>query len=271
MRLKIIFTICMMLLFTGCMKTKDLENDIFISSKKRSSNDTYGYHPIDPLPVNIYDTLDKTITNETILKALPDETIRLAIGEVDENGDISFGPAKIGYKNNHYVVVLDYMKFTTNPLFVKYSLVEEIKSIKKSTLISHNGDIDLVVPTYVGIGLRLKANLVVQKEDVDLSGLFSLGIAAQTNKISGTLEVQTLGISGKSVTAMIPMPSEISTTSIQNAIIAIATIKSKIYEKETNINPRVLGVYNNLGGGKQAINDFISLMLKNPELIKIKM
>jgi hypothetical protein len=66
---------------------------------------------------------------------------------------------------------------------------------------------------------------------VDLGNLFALGVAASTGNISGTLVLQTLGISGESISATIPFPSEINNNSIQNAILALGAIKAKIYDE----------------------------------------
>jgi hypothetical protein len=58
------------------------------------------------------------------------------------------------------------------------------------------------------------------------------------------------------------MPGEISESTIQNAILALASIKAKMYDTKTSITPRVVGVYNNLGGGEATINGFISSLLE---------
>jgi hypothetical protein len=61
------------------------------------------------------------------------------------------------------------------------------------------------------------------------------------------------------------MPSEINPTTLQNAIMALGAIKAKLYDQGTSINPRVVGVYNNLGGGQETINAFISILLEQPQ------
>lgn len=65
------------------------------------------------------------------------------------------------------------------------------------------------------------------------------------------------------------MPSEINTTTIQNAILALGAIKTKIYENDIQITPRVVGVYNTVGGGQKTINSFIGNFLQNPVPLKI--
>jgi hypothetical protein len=225
----------------------------------------YGYHPMDPLPVGIK---FKEVENDTrtlksrMLDALPDETMRLAIGQINNSGGISFGTATTGYKGNNYVVVLDYIKFNTESFGVKLNKATDTYSIASLT---DTSDADVIVPVYVGVGLRLTANITVLKGEVDLGNLFAIGGQASSEKISGTLVVQTSGISGKNVSSAIPMPSEINSTTIQNAILALGTIKAVMYESDTKVTPRVVGVYNTLGGGSETINGFISSILQRPK------
>lgn len=227
----------------------------------------YGYHPIDPIPVNIErKDPSREYTNKQLLDALPDETMRLAIGQFDGKVGLTFGTAKAGVAGNNYVVILDYIKFNTDSLPV---ILEKQQSSTKASFVPGETDPDALVPTYIGVGLRLTANIAVLKGSVDLGNLFALGAAAESNKISGSLVIQTLGISGENVSSVIPMPSEINPSTIQNAILALGTIKAKMYGADTKITPRVVGVYNNLGGGAETINGFISSMLQKPRRLGI--
>jgi len=220
---------------------------------------SYGYHPLDPLPVNL--TIDKA----KVLDAMPDETMRIAVGTVSGDGGITFGPAKLGAEGKNYVVVLDYIKFATDSFGVALSAKNE-KGNRVATLVkaSEAATANAVVPVYVGVGLRLTADIYVKKGSINLGNLFGLGVAAKAEQVSGTLVIQTLGVSGPEVSGLIPMPGDISESTIQNAILALASIKAKIYDSKTSITPRVVGVYNNLGGGEATINGFISSLLQQP-------
>lgn len=224
---------------------------------------SYGYHPLDPIPVKVEKKGDKEITNQKILNSLPDETMRMAIGEVQASGGITYGPAKAVYSASNYVVVLDYIKSTTNslPVAVVKSPDNKLKSVSIASTATN------IVPVYIGVGLRLTANVTVNEGSIDLGSLYALGAAAQAKQISGTLTVQTLGITGKNISPLIPMPGELSSSTIQSAILAMGTIKAKIHDDETNITPRVVGIYNNLEGGEETINRFISSLLNTPQKI----
>ncbi|MGH7469342.1 MAG: hypothetical protein ACRENP_15425 [Longimicrobiales bacterium] len=225
----------------------------------------YGYTPLDPIPVNVTDAQsDSDPQREALLKALADETIRIAIGELSAAGRLEFGSAKIGVKGRSYEVVLDYIKFTTQSF--PANIATDDAGIRRATV----GDtmktkvFDAFVPVYVGVGLRLTASLTVREGNVDLGNLLGIGAAAQAGRVTGTLVVQTLGISGENITTLIPVPGRIDDSTIQNAMVALGAIKSKLYEDGTEIVPRVVGVYNTLGGGEQTINGFISLLFEKP-------
>jgi hypothetical protein len=228
---------------------------------------SFGYHPIDPLPVRMLNYDTTFISNLRILQALPDETMRLAIGQVSANIGIKFLTASIGYEGNEYVVTLDYIKYTTESIGVKISKSTEnqMDLVSIDSLTPNH-----IVPVYIGIGLRLTANITVNKGTVNLGNLLAIGAEASAGKISGFLVVQTLGISGESISPLIPMPSEINPTTIQNAIMALGAIKTKLYDEKTMITPRVVGVYNNIGGGQETINQFISSILQNQRELKVE-
>jgi hypothetical protein len=73
-----------------------------------------------------------------------------------------------------------------------------------------------------------------------VSSLFGIGLAAKSGKVSGTLRFETIGIGGKQISPLIPLPSEISVESIQAAMQAAAAIKSNLYDSENvSIQPQV--------------------------------
>lgn len=238
---------------------------------------SFGYTPIDPLPIafemrggpnNNY----RQIFNDSIIMAnLPDETMRLAIKQINSDGKVSFAGASVGYEGNSYEVVIDYMKFTTRPFFIWYKENVDTNKlgdvIRRHIVILESDSANLArnpnhkkvtVPVYIGVGLRMTATIVVNKGKVDLSNLAALGVAAENKQISGSIVIQTLGVSGESITTLIPMPSDINTTTIQNALISLGSIKAKIYEKDTELTPRIIGFYNNIGGGRETVLQIIS-------------
>jgi hypothetical protein len=219
----------------------------------QQSGPAYGYRPLDPLSAKLqHDVAKVPVTNCRILELFPDETVRLAIGEYDVNGNVSYGPAKAGYQGNRYRVVLDYIKSDTRSLSATTGLEPTAAAAPTGRQ----------VPTYVGIGLRLTAEVTVQSGSVDLANLIAIGAAAQAKQVTGTLVIQAMGISGETIS--VPLPSEISQSSIQNTLVALGTIKSKIYDERTQISPRVIGIYDIFGGNTEAFDTFFAVLMINP-------
>lgn len=119
------------------------------------------------------------------------------------------------------------------------------------------------VPVYIGVGLRIVAKVTTLDTDVSLSGLGAIASEVRAGKMEGNLTVQTLGITGKSVSAALPLPSEINESTIQNAIMSIGAIKAQLYTENANskdivISPRVVGIYKPFPGGEEVVNQIIS-------------
>jgi hypothetical protein len=267
---------CAVLCSPGC---KSLRTATMGETARGQSALSFGYTPLDPLPVN-------TKTNS--LAEFPDETMRLAVGTVTADGSITYGPARIGGAGSNYVVTLDYIKYRTEALHLAKVTSLETNSFRTNgpapgyrttflagTNIYYLADApslrskpyyqsaNTVVPVYIGVGLRLTANITVRKGEVNLGNLFAIGAGVQSGNVTGTLVVQTLGLSGPTISAAIPIPSEVNPTTIQNALLAIGTIKSKIYDQETTATARVVALYNILGGDTGTMNGLVSSWMES--------
>ncbi|MET1536088.1 hypothetical protein [Burkholderia sola] len=224
-----------------------------------------GYQPLDPAPVTVKPVGGKAAKPEDILNALPDETMRLAVGQIDFNGNVTYGPVTTSVAHGRYIVTVDYIKSNTYPLFVKKSDTHPDGSFR-ATFVDDGKLADLAVPVYIGVGLRVTATLNTTKGGINLGNLIAIAAAAQASELSGTLVVQTLGLTGENISTALPIPSDISLASIQSAIQALGTMKAKLYDTaKTHVEPRVVGVYNNIGGSTtDTINGIISGVLAKP-------
>jgi hypothetical protein len=237
--------------------------------------------------------MDSTKFKE-LLDSLPDQAVRIAVGQYDASGTLVYGPAKVGAKGQSYQIVLDYISVdaTNVPVYIerrchKSNGVLDTVSVFDNSIegkcqyrvqadpeyvssaISEDsksrpiGD-RVIIPVYVGVGLRLTASVTVTSAGVSLSSLGAIAANAEAGKLTGSLVVQTLGITGKSVATSLPLPSELNQTTIQNAILALGSIKAVIYDPTTEITPRVVGIYNPVGGGQQLVNGIISVLVSDP-------
>jgi hypothetical protein len=230
----------------------------------------YGYRPLDPLTVKLMHPEKVPVTNCRILELLPDQTLRFAVGDVTESGSVSYGLAKAGFAGQRYVVVVDFMLSDTISAPTVAPLATAVTTPATPPGPSVNAAAERFVPTYVGVGLRLTANLKVNSGEVDLGNLIAIGAAAEAKQVYGTLVIQTLGISGEGVAAAIPIPSEVSASSIQNALVAIGTIKGKIYDEKTALSPRVVGIYDTYGTDTKGFDAFFATLMRNPPTLTVR-
>lgn len=206
-----------------------------------------GYIPISPIDyeaeVVVIDTLGKYDTlsvkqlafyRDRILKFLPNEAVYVSITKVNSEGGIAYGPATISAAKGVYTVTLDYVKFTTLKVYD-----------------TNSGNCDGFAK--VGVGLRITAIIETKKRNLDIGNLFGLGLAAKNDNLIGTLSLDVIGLESHDITSIIPLPSEISPSSIQNVLQAIATIKSKIYDEKTRLYPQIISVKSTKGCSPSAI------------------
>lgn len=192
-----------------------------------------GFEPTDPteyddeVPIVVGDKVIykeiKLLTNEQMFSFLNNETVIVSIGQFSAEGGIKYLPITVSAKGASYKITMDYMKSATLP--VRDSLDENIVGLRR-----------------VGVGLRLISLITTMEEGINIGDLSSIGIAAKTGKLSGTLMIEVIGIKSKDVTTLLPLPSEINQSTIQTAMQALATIKSKIYDSSTKIYPQVMAL-----------------------------
>jgi hypothetical protein len=125
------------------------------------------------------------------------------------------------------------------------------------------------IPVYYGIGLRLKANITVNEGSVNLSSLPALTAAVSAGTATGTMSVQTIGISGKAASNLLLL-DKIDSTTIQNAIQVLASIKASIGTSDTTISPRIVGFHNTIGAGTQGVNLIHSLLAGGDHYLSIE-
>ncbi len=213
-------------LFASCTSQKS-----FLEKGKTYAN-FRGFEPIDPIE---YDNKVQLVENneliekeikllkpDEILGFLNNETVIVAIGQVMAEGGITYLPVTFSTRNSSYKVTMDYMKYAT--------LGQK----------DENGE--FIGFKRVGVGLRLISLITTMEAGINIGDLSSIGLAAKTGKLSGTMMIEVVGIKSKDVTTLLPLPSEINQTSIQNAMQALAAIKSKIYDEDTKLYPQVMAI-----------------------------
>ncbi len=120
------------------------------------------------------------------------------------------------------------------------------------------------VPIYVGIGLRIVAEGSSSSSEANISGIGVIGVEAEAKRLVGSLTVQTLGVNSQAVASALPVQSELSRVTAENAFVAIGAIKAMLHQKETLKFPRVVGLYLPFPGGKPLVNALISELSSKP-------
>jgi len=237
----------------------------------------YNYVPLDPLPVKVVDgpNCGPERPRGPLLSELPDNAVRIAVRKLTGSASGGFGPAQIGYQGNSYQVILDYINADVANIRFLYTGGNALESGATFAVqrvdndmipaVAGPGQGEIVIPVYVGVGLRLTANVTVHKGSVNLSSLGSLSAAAEAERVTGSLIVQTLGITGSKVTTALPLPNELNSTTIQNAIVALGAVKALVPEQGTLLRPRVTGIYNPIPNSDQrTIHLIVSQLASTP-------
>jgi hypothetical protein len=151
---------------------------------------------------------------DAVLGELVNHEVYVRTYSLDADGKISFLAANVAGKGKRVVVQQDYLN---------YKIVQIDGHDKK-----------------VGITLRVQAELVTKNAEVNLNGLFAIGLAVRAGSAAGTLRICAFGLTGEPVSSLIPMPSEITESSLQNAMQAVASLKAKIYDPKVSVLPQII-------------------------------
>ena len=172
---------------------------------------------------------------KALLRDLDTETVRISLDTLNVSSGLKAGVVGTSVEGQDYVLIIDYIKYNSSSrkVDISYTTNKNGSEIKKN----FKGHI----PLYSGIGLRIRAEFSAHKSDLNISGLPAISVAASSGAISGRLTVSTLGITGPDISPLMPIISDISVTSIQNAVQAVAAIKAKIYEDDTVVAPKIIG------------------------------
>jgi len=211
-----------------------------------ASGNVFVYQPMNPATVWIDDApcmakgdskadITSPEFKDALLRDLDTETIRISLSKMGAEASVTVAVVGGSVKGEVYVLTVDYIKyFAHNRLIDTTPKAGEAPPSTAKPFVGH-------VPVYEGVGVRIRAEYKALQSGLTISGLPALSIAANANQISGRLTVQTLGITGKEITALMPIISDISVSSIQSAVQAMAAIKAKLYEPSTVAYPKIVG------------------------------
>jgi hypothetical protein len=224
------------------------------------------------------------------MDALPDHTIRMAMRTMGVGGEGGFGPVTLSARGSSYQVVMDSIfADTANVRFgIRVSNGMSVHSLRdplpsgtqfEVLRLRHASDStdtplpaeapegfeEVTIPMYIGIGLRLTAALYTRKGKLNLASLPAIAVSADAEESSGSLTMQTLGVFNQQVASTYALPTELSSASVQNALIGMGAVKAIVYDRDTGTRPRLTGIYNPLGTSDPAlINKIYSALAARP-------
>lgn len=224
MKKSLVLLACLFLMLSCC----DAQRKGLASRYKNTAVGNPKYIPVEPydsgvlIPVVRNDTLIEVpihlATQAEKLSFLKNDDVLISISEVFANGSASWlGAVSFSSRNHSYRIVMDYCKY---------------RSVKPNECGSGR----------VGVGLRLVASITTSKNKINLGDLFALGMAAEAGHLKGTLAIKVIGLQSQEITQAIPLPSELNRTTVQNAMMALHTIKARIHDPNTQVFPQVIGI-----------------------------
>lgn len=201
------------------------------------SSDYLGYQPIDPLPADTVVRYDEATGQleevqwaelvatepEAVRGLLPLQSAEVSVSKIDGTVGVSYLAASLTGELGTYTVIMDYMKYR----------VEDVYDESGNTSIGN---------ARIGVGLRIKAVVQTIEAGLNLGSLVAIGAQARLGTLRGGIAVDVIGIDSPDVVNLVPLTSEIDQTSIQSALQALASIKSKISEGDTTLTPHVLAI-----------------------------
>lgn len=227
-------------------------------------NTGYRYVPIDPLPVSFTNDFSRCPhqpgATPGLMNALPDLTTRVATEDVTGEASVTVPGVGVSGSGRSYRVTQDLIAYdmarlrfevpagletdTTAPARTR----EASESLAQVRLLRadetpRSGANVITVPVYVGVGLRLTANLQIRSGKVNLSDLGAISAAVSANRARGSLVSQTLGLSSSKIVTIMPLPGELNATTILAATVAMAQIKGLFFDADSRPWPRVVGIH----------------------------
>ncbi len=212
---------------TGCANTSAAKSKVGAGQYKE-------FIPIDPLPADMVSFFDdrgvkntkawNEIPSGDRTNLLPNQAALTVVEKLDASTNASYLTAGIAAEVGSYRVVLDYIKYLVNEI-PEYTAEGRPTGYYRT-----------------GVGIRIKANVLTTKADVNLGSLIALGFAAKEGSARGDLSVELIGIDSSEISQLFPMPSQVNETSIQKVLESVAAIKSKLNDKNTRLTPQIVAV-----------------------------
>lgn len=207
--------------FLNAQELKDFSTTNFVAvTLPLNYEDTFTYHGADDMVTK--KKVSEVKHDASILSSFPNLCSTVTIFHENKDGSLSLFGNSLAAKNDTYIVIYDF-------------------ALSQTLQIPINGDNSKTVYfAEIGVSVRMMAKVVTKTRGIDLSNFFKLAIAASKSQVSGKLQVKVNGIASQTIASLIPVTSDLSPSSIENALQSVAAIKSHLYDSTTKITPQFL-------------------------------
>lgn len=191
------------------------------------------YEPLPAFPAANYQdvaTVDGKITpihkdwpkkNDEVNKLLPNISSEISVKDI--KGKFAIGPF-INASGAQKRITIDFMKYRSEPIYTN--------------------DGQVMLYSRIGAGLRLTLNVVTTDTSLSSGSLLAIAFSASGGKTKGEISADIIGMDNKDITLSMPFTSDVSEGSIAKIIEALAVIKAKLHDSQTDISPQFIASIN---------------------------
>ena len=227
-KLELIVTACIAITLSACAGLT-ANKTAFLSVAVSEADMIPVKNPMPVQTIEIYDDAQKkrleadvlSLESKVIRRRLTSTRTFISVEKRDSSGEFSYVGAGGKVSKGSYRVTFDYANYMNR----------EIEIDENTTAIGR-----------VGVGLRVTATLDTSSNEVDVSGLLPIGLAAKDNKVSGQIEYYVYGMSNDKISVAAPSPKTLDLSSIQEAFEASAKTKVMFNLDETVLEPYLIGL-----------------------------
>jgi hypothetical protein len=163
----------------------------------------------------------KSLSPNEIRERLPNRMSSVMIERQNADGSVVLASAPVTAAPGAYTVVMDQIKYATARL--------------------DRGPDGQAGFARIGVGIRIRAQVVTLKENLNLGSLLAIGTAARAGDLTGSLSFDLIGVDATDVALPLPLSAEIQEESLRAALAAINAIEDRLGDAKVRLRPHVVG------------------------------
>lgn len=170
--------------------------------------------PLGPDPINGISWA--TLSQSDLRAQLPNRATTVMIERQNLDGSISLAGAAVSGAPGAYTVVVDNLKFTTQTM---------AKGPEGTPAIAR-----------IGVGLRIRAQVVTLRPGLNLGSLLAIATAAQAGDLTGTFSVDLLGLDAPN-SLLLLSGAEVSLGSVQALLATVQAVEQRLIAQDSSFRP----------------------------------